>query len=521
MTGWPRLAGALLLPLLAACAAPDQGDTLVFGRGSDSVGLDPALEGDGESFKVCDNLFETLISYEPQSTALRPLLARSWEVSADQLTWTFHLRTDVRFHDGTAFDAHAMLFSLGRQFFADHPHHQVAGAYKYWKDMGMDDVIEDMWAADDSTFAVRLRQPDATFLSTLGMNFCAAVSPAAVGQHGDGFRRHPVGTGPFRFAEWRRDERLVLVRNDQYWGEPAFLKRLIFRPIQDPSVAFLELKRGSIHGLDNLSPELIAQVEADTNLQLLTQPGLTVGYLAMNMDRPPFDNRLVRLAVNCAIDKQALVDNFYQGLAVPAVNPIPPIMWGHNDAVEPYAYDPDRARRLLAEAGLPDGFETELWSMPVPRPYMPQPDRIAQAIQADLAAVGIRARPVQWEWGTYLDKIFDGQHPMALLGWTGDNGDPHSFLYVLLDKTAAQRPAQNISFYRSDPLHEVLVEARRRSDPETRLRLYHRAQEIIHEDAPWVPLVHAEQTAAFRADVRGFRLHPTGIKWFRGVRLAR
>lgn len=521
MTAWCPLLCAAALLVLGGCAAPDQGDTLIFGRGSDSVGLDPALEGDGESFKVCDNLFETLVSYEPESTALCPLLARRWEVSDDQLTWTFHLRTDVHFHDGTPFDAHAMLFSLGRQFFPDHPHHKVAGAYRYWKDLGMDDAIEHMWAEDDSTFAVRLRQPDATFLSTLGMNFCAAVSPTAVDRYGPDFRRNPVGTGPFRFVEWRQDERLVLARNDEYWGQPPALQRLIFKPIQDPTVAFLELKRGSIHGLDNLSPELVAQVEADPDLQLLTQPGLTVGYLAMNMDHPPFDNRLVRLAVNCAIDKQALVDNFYQGLAVPAVNPIPPIMWGHNDDLEGYPYDPDRARRLLTEAGFPGGFETELWSMPVPRPYMPQPDRIAQSIQADLAAVGIRARSVQWEWGTYLDKIFDGQHPMALLGWTGDNGDPHSFLYVLLDKTAARKPAQNIAFYRSDPLHEVLVEARRRSDPAARLRLYRRAQEIIHRDVPWVPLVHAEQTAAFRADVRGFRLHPTGIKWFQGVHFAR
>ncbi|MFH1566440.1 MAG: ABC transporter substrate-binding protein [Gemmatimonadota bacterium] len=513
------LLGALLAG--TGCAAPDQGEVLVFGHGSDAVGLDPALENDGESFKVCDNLYETLVSYEAESTALRPLLAHSWEVSGDQLTWTFHLRTGVRFHDGTPFDAEAMLFSLGRQYYPDHPQHRVAGAYKYWKDMDMDQVVADMWAADDSTFAVRLREPDATFLSTLGMNFCAAVSPAAVRQYGPDYRRHPVGTGPFRFVEWRPDERLVLARNEDYWGEPAHLRLLIFKPIQDPSIGFLELQRGAIHGLDDLSPELVAGVEADANLQLLTQPGLTVGYLAMNLDRPPFDNRLVRLAVNCAIDKQALVDNFYHGLAIPAKNPIPPIMWGYNDDVEPYPHDPERARQLLREAGYPDGFETELWSMSVPRPYMPQPDRIAQAIQADLAVVGIRARPVQWEWGTYLDKVSDGQHPMALLGWTGDNGDPHSFLYVLLDKTAAEKPAQNIAFYRSDALHEVLVEARRQSDPAVRLRLYRQAQVIVHEDAPWVPLVHTEQTAAFRADVRGFRLHPAGIKWFQPVYFAR
>ena len=389
---------------------------LVFGRGSDSVGLDPALEGDGESFKVCDNVYENLVTYEAGSTTVVPQLAKSWDVSEDRLTWTFHLRTGVRFHDGTPFDAEAMLFSLARQFDEDHPYHKVQGAYNYWNSMGMSDVVAAMEAADDSTFVVRLAEPNATFLATLGMNFCAAVSPTAVAAHGPEFFKNPVGTGPFKFVEWRKDERIVLDRNDSYWGERPLLKRLIFRPIQDASVRFLELRTGAIQGIDNVSPEFIQAIRENPDLQLLTQPGMNVGYLAMNMDRPPFDNRLVRVAINCAVDKQALVDNFYSGLAVPAKNPLPPLMWGYDDSVEPYPYDPDRARRLLAEAGFPDGFESELWAMPAPRPYMPQPEKIAVAVKANLDAVGVRAKIVRWEWGTYLDKVFAGEHPMCLLG---------------------------------------------------------------------------------------------------------
>ena len=271
--------------------------------------------------------------------------------------------------------------------------------------------------------------------------------------------------------------------------------------------------------MDNLSPEFIGEIEANPELQLLKQAGMNVGYLAMNMDRPPFDDRRVRLAINHAIDKQSLVDNFYRGLAQPAVNPLPPTIWAYNDTIDGYAYDPEKARQLLREAGLEEGFDTELWAMPVPRPYMPQPSKIAQAIQANLQAIGVRAKIVQWEWGTYLDKVSDGEHPMALLGWTGDNGDPDNFLFVLLDKTAAQRPAQNIAFYRSDALHELLVAARSTADQELRTELYRRAQETIHEDAPWVPLVHATQTAAFSRRVSGFALHPTGSKWFHQVQL--
>lgn len=507
--------------LLTACGGGERKhNTLVFGRGSDSVGLDPSLETDGESFKVCDNIYETLVAYDSESTAVVPQLAHSWDISPDQLTWTFHLRRGIRFHDGTPFNAEAMLFSLGRQFYQDHPFHKVEGSFNYWKDMGMDDTIAALEAPDDSTFVIRLKTPNAPFLSNLAMNFCAAVSPTAVEKHGRDYFKNPVGTGPFRLVEWRKDERIVLARNDDYWGPKAKIERLIFKPIQEGSVRFLELTQGILHGLDNLNPEYVDEIRNNPQLQLLTQPGMNIGYLAMNMDKKPFDNILVRRAINHAVDKQALVDNFYQGLAIAAKNPLPPTLWGYNDGIEGYAHDPAKARALLAEAGFPDGFETELWAMPVPRPYMPQPEKIAQALQADLEKVGIRVRIVNWEWGTYLDKVFDGQHQMALLGWTGDNGDPDNFLYVLLDKTAAVKPAQNIAFYKSDELHEVLVAARRSADRDERIQLYHTAQEIIFRDAPWVPLVHATQTAAFQRGVTGFKLHPTGSKWFHSTALA-
>ena len=197
----------LLAVLLTACGGGENtNNTLVFGRGSDSIGLDPGLENDGESFKVCDNIYETLVAYESESTAIVPQLAHSWDVSADQLTWIFHLHTDIRFHDGTPFNAQAMLFSLGRQFYVDHPFHKVEGTYKYWKDMGMDEIVAALEAPDDSTFVIRLKEPNAPFLSNLAMNFCAAVSPTAVKKHGRDYFKNPVGTGPFRFVEWRKDE---------------------------------------------------------------------------------------------------------------------------------------------------------------------------------------------------------------------------------------------------------------------------------------------------------------------------
>ena len=507
----------LFLVLFGVSCAQQETRTLVYGRGGDSVGLDPALETDGESFKVCDNIYETLVTFRPENTEVMPGLAESWEVSEDRMTWTFHLRRNVTFHDGTPFNADAVVFSLGRQFMADHPFHRVEGAYQYWNSMSMSDIVRDVRKGDSHTVEIELKRPNAPFLSNLAMNFCAIASPTAVRKWGDDYPRHPAGTGPFRFVQWVKDDRVVLERNPDYWGPPPRLDRLIFRSIPENSVRLIALTQGAIDGMDNLVPDFIPNIKSDPNLQLLSQAGMNVGYLAMNMDRPPFHLMKVRHAVNHAINKQALVDNLYQGLALPAVNPIPPTLWSYHEGIVGYAYDPERARRLLAEAGYAEGFETTLWAMPVPRPYMPQPLKIAQAIQADLKEVGIEAQIVSFEWGTYLDKVGRGQHDMALLGWTGDNGDPDNFLYVLLDKSAAEPPANNIAFYRSEPLHKILVEAQREVDIARRTALYRQAQEIVHRDAPWVPLVHAAQTAAFKKSVVGYRLHPTGSKWFQNV----
>ncbi|MBK36420.1 MAG: ABC transporter substrate-binding protein [Gemmatimonadetes bacterium] len=511
----------LVLVLLSSSCEGDRTATLVFGRGGDSVGLDPALESDGESFKVCDNIYDSLVRFRKESTDIEPALATSWMVSDDRLTWTFLLREGVKFHDGTPFDAEAVVFSLGRQFQKDHPHHEVEGAYQYWNSMSMSDIVKDIRSVSPHRVDVELHRPTAPFLSNLAMGFCSIVSPTAVRKWGEDYPRHPVGTGPFAFAEWIKDDRIVLTRNTDYWDGVPAVERVIFRSIPENSVRLIALSQGAISGMDNLVPDFIPNIEANPKLKLLKQAGMNVGYLAMNMDRHPFHLLKVRRAVNHAINKQAIVDNLYHGLANVAVNPIPPTMWSYHEGIVGYAYDPARARRLLAEAGFPEGFKTTLWAMPVPRPYMPQPLKLAQAIQADLKAVGIEAEIVTYEWGTYLDKVQRGQHDMGLLGWTGDNGDPDNFLYVLLDQSATAFPANNIAFYRSEELHELLIQAQVEVNVETRTDLYRRAQEIIHRDAPWTPLVHVAQTAAFGKDVAGFSLHPTGRKWFKDVTLNR
>jgi len=217
----------------------------------------------------------------------------------------------------------------------------------------------------------------------------------------------------------------------------------------------------------------------------------------------------VRLAVNHAVDKAMLVQTFYKGRGEPAVNPMPSNLWGWNDEIVDFAYDPDLARAYLAAAGYPDGFDTELWYMPVFRDYFPQPKLIAQAIQAQLAEVGIRAELVTYEWGTYLEKTEEGEHPMAMLGWMGDNGDPDNFIYVLLDKDAATvGSAGNIAFYINDTLHDINIAAQITSDVATRIALYKQAQVIIHGDAPWLTVATANRMVGVQNDIRDYDLNP-------------
>ena len=230
--------------------------------------------------------------------------------------------------------------------------------------------------------------------------------------------------------------------------------------------------------------------------------------LGLTITRPPFDNKLVRQAMNYAIDKQTIVDAFFEGRAEVAKNPMPSSICGYNDDIAGYEYDPEKAKELLAEAGFDDGFEMELWAMPVPRPYMPDGEKVAEVIQKNLEDIGITAKIVSYEWATYLEKASKGEADAFMLGWTGDNGDADNFIYVLLDKDNIG--SNNYTYFKNDEVHDLLIEAQTEVDEDKRIELYKKAQEIIYEDAPWVPLAHSTPLLAGAKELTGFLPHPTG-----------
>lgn len=497
-------------------------DTLIFGRGGDSVALDPGIVTDGESLKIAQQVFDTLLSYEPGSTKVQPSLAESWEVTEDGLTYTFKLRQGVKFHDGTDFNAEAVVFNFERWGNPGSEYKFEGDSFDYYDSMfGSEEsrVIKEVTAVDEHTVQFTLNQPQAPFLQNIAMSSFGIASPTAVKEKTTNFKSEPVGTGPFVFKEWKRNDSITLEKNPDYWQEGLpKLNKVIVRSIPDNTARFNALQNGEIDIMEDLNADDLTVLESNANLQKIERPSFNVGYVGFNTKKKPFDDKKVRQALNHAVNKQAIVDAFFGGSAQVAKNPLPPTLWGYNDEVQDYAYDPEKAKALLAEAGHPDGIAETLtfYAMPVSRPYMPDGRKVAEAIQADLAKIGVTVSIQSPEWATYLDDLKVGEKDdLYMLGWTGDNGDPDNFIYTLLDKDTI--PGNNRSFYVNEELHTILVEAQKEVDQDKRAELYKQAQVIIKEDAPWIPLVHTTPLMAASSNLKGYTPSPTGSEPYASI----
>jgi peptide/nickel transport system substrate-binding protein len=533
------ICGLLLAVSLSGCTNTTptvKEKVLIFACSGDADKLDPADVTDGESTARTDSIFEGLVEYKSGTAEIQPCLATVWTISPDGKNITFTLRQGVKFHDNTTFNADAVVFSFERQYNTTHLYYQY-GEWAYWGYMFSD--IQKVEKIDDYTVKIVLSRPNAAIMTSLAMFTVAIVSPTnAETWKADAFK-HPCGTGPFKFVEWVKDDHITVEANKEYWRGAPKIDKVIYRVITDPSARLLAIQAGEIQGMEYPDPSSLVSIEANTDLKLLTQPGMNVGYLAMNngygyndtnhngmhdtneswVKTPgyfePFTNKSVRQAVNYAINKTSIVENLYKGTAIVAKNGMPPFMLGWNDSVVDYPYNPVKARELLTEAGYPNGFNTTLWVMPVSRPYMFDPSKIGEAIQSYLEAVNIHVEIFQIDWSTYLAKTQAGEHPMCLLGWTGDNGDPDNFMNVLYGANQCTLgTAGNVAFYNNTKVQELLSDALQTYVVNDRAQLYKDAQGIIHEDAPFVYLAHANQNLVFTKNVQGFVLNPTARYFF-------
>jgi peptide/nickel transport system substrate-binding protein len=262
----------------------------------------------------------------------------------------------------------------------------------------------------------------------------------------------------------------------------------------------------------------IALVRKNPKLAVIERPSINVGYLAFNTEKPRLKDPMVRQALSHAIDRDTLIKTIFAGLALPAKNPYPPSIWAYNDAVKPYEYNPEKAKKMLAEAKFDFNTEIELWAMPVSRAYMPDPVKTAELIQAYFAAAGVKAKIVRHEWGTYLSKTSNGEHDMCMLGWLGGNSDPDNFLYGLLSADTAKTPgAANVAIWKNAEFTDLCLKGQKTFNKADRTKIYLKAQEIFHAEAPWAPLVHTMNVRCYSKKLHDVPLRPNGLNSFQMV----
>jgi peptide/nickel transport system substrate-binding protein len=544
---WLALLGGVTIAAaaLAGCGGGGGGgDTMTFGSASDPVVLDGALVSDGESLRVIDQMMETLVGLAPGSTEIVPELAESWTASEDGLTWTFTLKEGVTFHDGEPFNAEAVCFNFDRWYNFSGPLQNSSVSY-YWQtvfrgyanneaDTLAPSLYQSCEAQDELTAVITITEPSSAFLGALALTNFGIASPAALTEFeadagtvdeeagvfqptGTYGTENPTGTGPFKFESWERGDRLTLVRNDDYWGEAPSLETLIFRPIADNAARLQALQTGEIQGYDLVEPQDIATIEGDDSLQVLDRPAFNVGYVTINQAQPPMDNPLVRQAVAHGLDRQAVVDNFYAGRGVVAHQFMPPLVEGYADDVTQFAFDPDRARALLQQAGLELPVEIEFWyPTDVSRPYMPDPRRNFEAFAASLNRSGFRvtARSAPWS-PDYLGRQQNGTAGhLNLIGWTGDFGDPDNFVGTFFQ---SQQPAWGTTEFPNEEVMDILNRAERETDIAARTGLYEEANRMIADWIPGVPYVHTSPALAFQANVQGYVPSPVSLEEFATV----
>ena len=538
------VAGALML-LLGACGSDDDdsaaktGGTLVFGSSADPVSMDGAYVSDGESLRVIDQIFETLVSTKLGDTDVEAKLAKSYRASADGLAWTFDLQSGVKFHDGTPFNARAVCFNFDRWYNFKGIQQSPSVSY-YWstvfggfktqdnKDVPGTSLYKSCEVKSDEQAVINLTSPSSSFLAGLAVPAFSIASPDALTKYeadkvggsadkpqflGTFGTQHPIGTGPFKLESFTPTERLVITRNDDYWGPKAKLDKVIFRPIADGPARRQALESNEIQGFDFVDPTDIDDLK-NAGFQILERPAFNVGYVGFNQARPPLNNLKIRQAIAHALNRDALVKAKYPPGAEVAKEFMPPQLFGYEAGVTTYEYSVDKAKALIQESGVTN-LTLDFWyPTGVSRPYMPDPAANFQAFKADLEKVGfkINAKSAPWR-PDYNQTVNSGGAQLYLLGWTGDFGDPDNFVGTFF------RTKQPSWGFDNPSIFNQLEAARKEPDLAKRTTLYQAANKTIMDFLPGVPYVHTKPALAFTTKVKGYVPSPVSLEPFSIVSL--
>ena len=540
--GFAALVAASSLIVLGAAGAASN-VTFIYAGASDPTYLDPALVSDGESFRIARQIFESLVALKPGTTTLVPELATKWRVGRDSKTWTFNLRRGVKFHDGTPFNSAAVCANFNRWYNWTGPfqdasasfyYRQLFGGFKKNESTGLGPPLyKSCRSAGRYVAIVRLNRRSGPFVPSLVLPAFAIQSPTAMRRYeankgelvSGTFRptgtyafQHPTGTGPYKFGSWTIGQRVVLDRNNSYWGKRSPLARIIVRPISNNTARLQALQTGEINGYDLVAPQDMPTIRQNRKLKLINRPPFNVAYVTINRSKAPMNNILVRRAVAHGLDRAGVVRSFYAGRAVVAHQFMPPAVAGYEPKVKKYAFNPEESKRLLRQAGLTLPVKIDFyWPTNVSRPYMPSPNLNFAAFKASLERSGFEVRGVSEPWRPdYVKHVNEGSGGhLNLIGWTGDYADADNFVGTFFQSANPQFGLTR------QGAHGVIAKLLDRAEAEVnqakRITLYKRINRLIAEFIPGVPYAHSTPGVAVESRVRNYKASPVGTERFYGI----
>ena len=509
----------LLTTLLLAGVSTATASTLVYAANGDPVTFDSGNITDGVSVIYQLQVYDTLVGFVDGTTNTKPALALNWKPNANATSWTFNLRRNVKFHDGTPFNADAVLFNWNRFWDPAAPNGyrdqgrtfdivtSLLGGFRGQPNA----IIKNIVKVNDYAVRFDLNKPSTVFPQVVGTGFFGIASPTAVKEQGAKYgtpASKPVGTGPFTFESWVTGDRVTFNRNPNYWGSKAKVDRLIVRGIKDASQRLNELKAGTVDMVGDINPDNLKSVRADKNLQVVLRPSFNVGFISLNNRNQYLKNPKVRQAITMAINKPAIVETFWNGLGTTNASFLPSALsWANSkDVPADYRFDPAAAKKLLAEAGYPNGISLDFWYLPIARPFFPLPKPIAEAISADLAAVGVKVNLKTEDYAKYLkDRYVEPGFDMYMIGWTGDYGDPDNFYSAFYGPGGSD----DINWNPAE-LNTLLEKGRAAVTKEDKAKIYAQIHEMTYNANYRIPIVHSQPFGAARTYVKGWIANPLG-----------